>query len=110
MSIRSEIQDFLRRSGMSPSAFGQAALGDPCFLGKLSRGEIRVGPARRATIRVWLNENRDLKVAQPQRSYEPSGTGLNVALNSDLWDRDAVIASAMLRDALMLHHPERCAA
>ena len=80
MSLRTEIQNFLRRSGMSPTAFGQAALGDPCFLGKLSRGEIRVGPARRATIRIWLNNNRDLKVANPQRSFEPSGTGLNLSL------------------------------
>ena len=39
-SFLAEIDDFLDRSGMSATAFGKAALGDPCFVGDMRAGRM----------------------------------------------------------------------
>lgn len=37
-SFREEVEDFLRRSGMSATAFGKEAVGDPSFVPDLREG------------------------------------------------------------------------
>lgn len=39
-SFISEIDAFLTESGMSPTAFGKAAVGDPCFVRDLKAGRM----------------------------------------------------------------------
>jgi len=39
-SFIAEIENFLRRSGMSATAFGKAAVGDPCFVSDLRTGRM----------------------------------------------------------------------
>ncbi|WP_289145057.1 hypothetical protein [uncultured Sphingobium sp.] len=110
MTILQEIDAFLKRSGMSQSAFGNSVGQSSSFLPKWRRGDVRVGPKLQAKIRQWLDDNHDFKCPQPQaRRFERSPTGVNVEINPDLWSEDAIIASDMLLAALRQHHPTRCA-
>lgn len=52
----SEIADFIERAGMSASAFGRAAVGDPNFVGDIRDGRspsLRIVDKARAYMRNW---------------------------------------------------------
>lgn len=54
MQLLRRIQDFLQRTGMSPTRFGREAMGDPRFVEDLARGR---QPRRETEQRAlaWLD-------------------------------------------------------
>lgn len=50
-----DVRNFLKRSGMTPTAFGRAALNDPCFVPDLRAGR-QPGARVRARIYRFINE------------------------------------------------------
>lgn len=53
MSLLQEIDAFLERKDMSPSAFGKAALNDPPFVSQLREGR-RVWPETEERVRSFM--------------------------------------------------------
>lgn len=55
MDLLKEIEDFLKSSGMSATAFGTAALNDPPFVQQLRKGrDIKMSTAER--IRAFIRD------------------------------------------------------
>lgn len=66
MDLLNEIEDFLKSSGMSATAFGTAALNDPPFVQQLRNGrDIKMSTAERirAFIREWQPAQPDAAAA-----------------------------------------------
>lgn len=62
MDLLNEIEDFLKSSGMSATAFGQRALNDPPFVQQLRDGrdpKMSTAERVRAFIRDWQPERAD---------------------------------------------------
>lgn len=64
-----EIDAFLEESGMSPSAFGKAAVGDPSFVGDVKGGRM---PGLRLVDKVssFIKASREAKSAAAAEAAE----------------------------------------
>ncbi|WP_336973463.1 hypothetical protein [Sphingobium aromaticiconvertens] len=112
MTLLRDVEDFLDRTLISPSAFGDHVASNSSLMNRWRSGQIRIGPQREARIRAYLAEN-----STPEKIAElraKSGKRLNLhAPNTndpDNWPSRATKASAKLLAAIRQHHPERCGA
>lgn len=55
--LLSEIEGFLTRTGMSPTAFGRGSLGDPCLVPDLKEGR-RLWPETEAKVRAFMKQRK----------------------------------------------------
>jgi len=66
--FRRRIERYLKRTGITPTRFGQAVLNDRAFVFQLRKGR-RVGPRVAARIKAWLDrEDRRRRRAQSPRA------------------------------------------
>lgn len=56
--LLSEIEPFLKRAGMTPTAFGREALGDPSFVPDLRNGR-RVWPETEEKVRNFIASRKE---------------------------------------------------
>ena len=63
-ALLSEVEDFLREFGITPSGFGRRSLGDPALVGELRAGR-RVWPETAARIRAFMAREKARKTRRP---------------------------------------------
>ncbi|MFY9350084.1 MAG: hypothetical protein WBL20_14390 [Sphingobium sp.] len=111
MTIFDEIRAYLKKTGITQAELGRAITRDRGFITKLVNEQLLLTPEREAMIRKFIFDNPDYCPAPtPVIRYDPSGSGIGVAGNPDLWMKDAAIGSAMLLKALRRYYAARAAA